>query len=585
MSRIPQSFIDDLVTRADIVDVVGSRVPLKKKGKEYTACCPFHHEKSPSFFVSPEKQFYHCFGCGAHGTVLGFLMAHDRLDFVEAVETLAAQMGMEVPREGENQPNENPQAPLLAVLEECNRFYQGELKRNPKAIAYLKQRGVGSEIATLFGLGYAPAGYDTLEHLFRTDNAARERLKRAGMLSEGEQGRPYDRFRERIMFPIRDRRGRVIAFGGRVLNDDKPKYLNSPETPLFHKGAGRYGLSEARKALGPPEGRLGVEGYMDVVMLAQHGVREAVATLGTAVTRDQVDLMYRSTAQVIYCFDGDEAGRRAAWRALESTLPQLRDGLDARFMFLPEGEDPDSLVRQEGSEAFRARIHSQALGFDAFMLGELGRQTEQDGSPAARAKLKALAQPLIQLMPESTLKDLVLDELAKRIGANLARLHKSAQNSATSHGIKQPSPTHARTSAPTRHSAIRKAILFLLHYPELAQQRDIDPAWADSTAPGFAFLSELVSSLRAHPAPLGAVIERFRDSPHAKALDALALLPEPEGADDVNVRLSMWNDMLEHLATSHSKDRLRELTAKPFDQLQAHERHELLRLSAIKSSP
>ncbi len=330
MSRIPQSFIDDLVARADIVEVIGSRVPLKKKGKEYAACCPFHHEKSPSFFVSPDKQFYHCFGCGAHGTVLGFLMAFERLDFVEAVETLAGQMGLTVPREGGEAPQAHPHAPLLAVLEDCARFYQAELKHTPRAIDYLKRRGVSGETAAAFGLGYAPPGFDTLERALRLDRQGIDQLKRAGMLSEGEHGRLYDRFRERIMFPIRDRRGRVIAFGGRVLGDEKPKYLNSPETPLFHKGHELYGLFEARKALGRPERLLVVEGYMDVVMLAQHGLREAVATLGTAVTREQVDLMFRHTAQVVFCFDGDEAGRRAAWRALESTLPVLRDGLDAR---------------------------------------------------------------------------------------------------------------------------------------------------------------------------------------------------------------------------------------------------------------
>ncbi|MDD2893306.1 MAG: DNA primase [Halothiobacillaceae bacterium] len=581
MSRIPQSFIDDLVTRADIVDVVGSRVPLKKKGKEYTACCPFHHEKTPSFFVSPEKQFYHCFGCGAHGTVLGFLMAHDRLDFVEAIETLAGQMGMEVPREGSNTPSENPHAPLFAILEECSKYYQGELKRTAKAIDYLKQRGVSGEVAALFGLGYAPAGYDTLERVLNANDSTRDQLKRAGMLSEGEQGRLYDRFRERIMFPIRDRRGRVIAFGGRVLNDDKPKYLNSPETPLFHKGAGLYGLYEARKALGRPERLLVVEGYMDVVMLAQHGVREAVATLGTAVTREQVDLMYRNTAQVVYCFDGDEAGRRAAWRALESTLPQLRDGLDARFMFLPDGEDPDSLVRQEGAEAFRKRIQTDAVSFDHFMLSELEQQTEHDGSPAARAKLKSLAQPLIQLMPESTLKDLVFDALAKQIGTRVSRLQNAPRNTEPAERRRTPPPS---SPSNTRHSAIRKAILYLLYHPELAGEYELDPAWAHSTTPGFALLSELVNTLRAQPMPLGILLERYRDSPHLKTLDALACLPAPQDSEDEQVRQSMWHDMLNHLAAAYARDRLRELTSKSFDQLQENERHELLRLSSIKST-
>ncbi|HES75712.1 MAG TPA: DNA primase, partial [bacterium] len=572
---------DDLVARADIVDVVGSRVPLKKKGKEYTACCPFHHEKSPSFFVSPEKQFYHCFGCGAHGTALGFLMAHDRLDFVEAVETLAGHMGMEVPREGGNTPSESPHAPLLSILEDCAKYYQGELKRTPKAVDYLKHRGVSGEIAAIFGLGYAPSGYDTLERVFNADDSIREQLKRAGMLSEGEQGRVYDRFRERIMFPIRDRRGRVIAFGGRVLNDDKPKYLNSPETPLFHKGNGLYGLYEARKALGRPERLLVVEGYMDVVMLAQHGVREAVATLGTAVTREQVDLMYRNTAQVIFCFDGDEAGRRAAWRALESTLPQLRDGLDARFMFLPDGEDPDSLVRQEGAEAFRKRIQTDAVSFDHFMLSELEQQTEQDGSPAARAKLKSLALPLIQLMPDSTLKDLVFDALTKHVGTRISRLPNTVRAAKQGEEKRKP-PAASRNS--TRHSAIRQAILLLLHHPELASERALNPAWANSTLPGFNLLHALVSTLCEHPAPLGVLLERFRNSPHAKALDALACLPEPQGSDDVLMRQKMWHGMLDRLNKTYADARWDELMSKPHNQLTTDERHELLRLSQIKST-
>ncbi|MEW5838327.1 MAG: DNA primase [Pseudomonadota bacterium] len=596
MSRIPQSFIDDLVSRADIVDVVGARVPLKKKGKEYSACCPFHHEKSPSFFVSPDKQFYHCFGCGAHGNVISFLMAHDRLDFVEAIETLAAQMGMEAPREGGDAAPENPHAPLLSILEECARFYQGELKRSPRAIDYLKQRGVSGETAALFGLGYAPGGYDTLERVFKANDGVREQLKRAGMLSEGEQGRLYDRFRERIMFPIRDRRGRVIAFGGRVLNDDKPKYLNSPETALFHKGAVLYGLFEARKALGRPERLIVVEGYMDVVMLAQHGVREAVATLGTAVTREQVELMYRQSAQVIFCFDGDEAGRRAAWRALESTLPQLRDGLDARFMFLPDGEDPDSLVRQEGAEAFRQRIQREALNFDDFMLNELSKQTTQDGSPAARAKLKAQALPLLELMPESTLKDLVLAKLAQQVGASLHR-RPSAEPTASSQSAASTRPALRRKASSPRQSAIRQAILLLLRHPELASEKISESAiiqdWRESAIPGYALLSELIQFLRATPMSLGALLEHYRNSPHAKVMDGLACLlaAEPSAhnaandGDDTQILQSMWLDMLEHLTLAHNRERLRELTSRPFAQLQTHERQELLRLSAIRPLP
>ncbi|MDM7322732.1 MAG: DNA primase [Gammaproteobacteria bacterium] len=579
MSRIPQSFIDDLVARADIVEVIGSRVPLKKKGKEYTACCPVHHEKSPSFFVSPDKQFYHCFGCGAHGNVLGFLMAFERLDFVEAVETLAGQMGLTVPREGGEAPHAHPHASLLAVLEDCARFYQAELKRTPRAIDYLKRRGVSGETAAAFGLGYAPPGFDTLERALRLDRQGIDQLKRAGMLSEGQHGRLYDRFRERIMFPIRDRRGRVIAFGGRVLGDEKPKYLNSPETPLFHKGHELYGLYEARKALRRPERLLVVEGYMDVVMLAQHGLREAVATLGTAVTREQVDLMFRHTAQVVFCFDGDEAGRRAAWRALEATLPQLRDGLDARFLFLPEGEDPDSLVRAEGAEAFRTRIKHQALGFDAFLLEELARQAKDDGTPAARARLKTLALPLIQRMPTGVLKDLVLDKLAARVGVSVNRLLPEKGHSAP----ETPLPLVSSIES-GRTTALRKAIVLLLHYPELAARRAPDPAWAQSPVPGLPLLALLIDQLRSRPSPMGVILEHFRASPHARTLEAISRLPPPRESEDIEIRERMWLDMLEHIAATHNRARLRQLTERPFAELQPLERQELLRLTTTQSN-
>jgi len=580
MSRIPQNFIDDLVARADIVEVIGSRVPLKKKGREYAACCPFHHEKSPSFFVSPDKQFYHCFGCGAHGTALGFLMAFERLDFVEAVETLAGQMGLEVPREGGDAPTESPHAPLFAVLEDCARFYQAQLRRTPVAIDYLKRRGVSGDTAATFGLGHAPAGFDTLLTALHANSTTVDQLKRAGMLSEGERGGLYDRFRERIMFPIRDRRGRVIAFGGRVLGDEKPKYLNSPETPLFHKGHELYGLYEARKALGRPDRLIVVEGYMDVVMLAQHGLREAVATLGTAVTREQVDLMFRHTAQAVFCFDGDEAGRRAAWRALESTLPQLRDGLDARFMFLPDGEDPDSLVRKEGAEAFRARISRDALSFDAFLLGELAKQAQDDGSPASRARLKSLALPMIQGMPNGVLKDLVLDALAGRVGVPVDRLRDEPRGAGEAR--RAPATAAPANTEAGRSTVLRQAILLLLHHPELAGLRPCPPEWAESPVPGLPLLSQLLHLLSARPVSMGVILERFRDSPHAQALDALTRLRPPRDSEDEAIRVPMWHAMLEHISDMHNRKRLHDLTNRPLSELQATERSELIRLQNLR---
>ena len=340
---IPQSFIDDLLNRSDIVDVVSSRIQLKKAGKNYSACCPFHKEKTPSFSVSPDKQFYYCFGCGAGGNALGFVMDHDQLDFPEAVEELAKRAGMDVPREESGRPRAPRQAvdsPLYTLLEAAAEHYRQALRNHPQrryAVDYLKGRGLSGEIARDFGLGFAPPGWDNLFKQLGTDALQQKAMIDAGLLIENaDSGKRYDRFRDRIMFPIRDSRGRVIAFGGRVLGDDKPKYLNSPETPVFHKGQELYGLFEARKFNRDLDEIMVVEGYMDVIALAQQGLRNAVATLGTATSEEHLKRLFRLVPSVLFCFDGDAAGRNAAWRALESTLPSLQDGRRARFLFLPD---------------------------------------------------------------------------------------------------------------------------------------------------------------------------------------------------------------------------------------------------------
>ncbi len=355
---IPQSFIDDLMNRIDIVEVIDGRVPLKKTGREYTACCPFHNEKTPSFTVSPTKQFYHCFGCGAHGTAIGFLMEYEHLSFPESVEELARLAGVPMEYEGPS-PNEpvrrKKDESLYDLLAKVDQYYRQQLRQHPqsrRAVDYLKQRGVSGEIAAEFGLGFAPPGWDNLERQLGQSAEVREKLVSTGMLIKKDSGGSYDRFRDRIMFPIRDRRGRTIAFGGRILPDnqekgDKPpaKYLNSPETPLFHKGQELYGLYEARQALRDITRLMVVEGYMDVVALAQYGIRYAVATLGTATTEEHLHKLFRLTPEIVFCFDGDRAGREAAWRALNNALPVMREGRQIRFMFLPDGEDPDSYVR------------------------------------------------------------------------------------------------------------------------------------------------------------------------------------------------------------------------------------------------
>ncbi|MGB5679724.1 MAG: DNA primase, partial [Gammaproteobacteria bacterium] len=386
--RIPQSFIDDLIARADIVEVINARVPLKKKGREYTACCPFHNEKTPSFTVSENKQFYHCFGCGAHGTAIGFLMEYEHLDFVDAIETLAAEYHLEVPREDTpNQPGpvENRKQPLYEILEQASRLYQQQLRHSNRAIQYLKQRGLSGEIARKYQLGYAPDGWSFLFDKLGNNTSNIESLNITGMLVEKSENKHYDRFRDRIMFPILDRRGRTIAFGGRIIDAGEPKYLNSPETPVFHKGYELYGFYEARQALRKLERIIVVEGYMDVVALAQHGIEYAVASLGTAMTRDQIQKLFRSVSEVIFCFDGDQAGHKAAWRALENTLPIMRDGLAARFLFLPDGEDPDSMVRKQGKAAFESRLE-KAAPLSEFLFDKLLQGTAID-SMDGRARL------------------------------------------------------------------------------------------------------------------------------------------------------------------------------------------------------
>ncbi len=419
---IPQSFIDDLLNRSDIVEVVSSRIQLKKSGKNYTACCPFHKEKTPSFSVSPDKQFYYCFGCGAGGNALGFIMDHDSLDFPQAVEDLAKRAGMEVPREESGpgrkprQPVDSPLYPLLAAAAD---YYRQSLKSHPArkaAVDYLKGRGLSGVIARDFGLGFAPPGWDNLIKHLGGDTLQHKAMVDAGLLIENsETGRSYDRFRDRVMFPIHDSRGRVIAFGGRVLGDDKPKYLNSPETPVFHKGQELYGLFEARKANRDLDDIMVVEGYMDVIALAQQGLRNAVATLGTATSDEHLKRLFRIVPSVLFCFDGDAAGRKAAWRALEATLPNLQDGRRARFLFLPEGEDPDSLVRREGTDAFRARIQQHAQPLADYFFQQLSEEADPR-SLEGKAHLATLAAPLIEKIPGNNLRTLMRQRLAELTG-------------------------------------------------------------------------------------------------------------------------------------------------------------------------
>jgi len=426
--RIPQAFLDDLLDRVDIVDVIDRRVKLKKTGKNYTARCPFHEERSPSFSVNPDKQFYYCFGCGAGGNALTFVMEYENLEFPQAVETLASSAGLVVPREPDRSGREPGQQedsnkPLYALMEQVSLYYQQQLRSHPqarRAVDYLKARGLSGEIAKQFELGYAPPGWDNLHSGLGGGEALLELLVKAGMLVKNEDGRIYDRFRDRVVFPIHDRRGRVIAFGGRVLGDDKPKYLNSPETEIFHKGRELYGLYQARQNTRKLERIVVVEGYMDVIALAQHGITYATATLGTATSNAHLERVYRLCPEVLFCFDGDEAGRKAALRALEATLPCMEDGRQARFLFLPEGQDPDDAVRGGGQAHFE-QLLNKAVPLETFLF-EVVAQGLDITSLDGRARMSKLALPYIRQLPEGVYRQLMFQALAERTGLELSSL-------------------------------------------------------------------------------------------------------------------------------------------------------------------
>lgn len=414
--RIPQEFFDQLLGRVDIVEIIHSRVPLRRAGHEFMACCPFHAEKTPSFSVSPRKQFYHCFGCGSHGNAIGFLMAYERLEFLDAVEELAHLAGLDLPETTtSDSASALPTKRLLEWISQADHFFRQQLREHPlrqRAVDYLRQRGLTGQIANTFGIGYAPPGWENLGKALNGAGANSADLIAAGLVSMDEQGRARDRFRDRIIFPIRDRRGRAIGFGGRALDGDTtPKYLNSPETSLFHKGSELYGLYEARTQNRQLPRLLVVEGYMDVVALAQHEISYAVATLGTATTAEHIDRLFRTADDLVFCFDGDRAGRAAAWRALTVALPFLRDGRQAGFLFLPDGEDPDSLVRAEGQAAFARRIqHSTPLA--DYLFDELRGQGDPN-TLAGRARMAELARPLLEKLPEGHFRDFMQERSAQ----------------------------------------------------------------------------------------------------------------------------------------------------------------------------
>jgi len=507
---IPDSFIEELLGRVDIVEVIERRVPLKKAGREYQARCPFHDEKTPSFTVSPQKQFYHCFGCGAHGSVIGFLMNYEGLEFVDAVEELARAAGLEVPRQAGSAPR--PSSDLFDLLAGVAAWYQEQLRQTSRAIDYLKGRGLSGEIAAQYGIGFAPPGWDGLVKRFGGDPQQLERLQRAGLLSQGKSG-SYDKFRDRIMFPIHDRRGRVIAFGGRALGDDGPKYLNSPETELFHKGRELYGLHQARKSQARLERILVVEGYMDVVALAQFGFGNSVATLGTATTGDHVELLFRAAEEAIFCFDGDRAGRQAAWRALEVTLPRLRDGRQARFLFLPEGEDPDTLVRRQGPDAFTALL-DQALPLSEYFFDHFTAQVDM-GSIDGRARLVGLAKPLLDQIPAGVFHDMMIERLGS-LARHRVEEPAQARSARPRAGRNGPAPAQQRTS-------MRLALAHLVQDPALAPAVAALEGLQGCDLPGFEIYRELVDFCTKSPNMTTAqLLELWHDQPSRSHLQKLA---------------------------------------------------------------
>jgi len=538
--RIPQSFVDNLLDRVDIVELIDSRVKLKKSGKNYMACCPFHDEKTPSFSVNPDKQFYHCFGCGASGNAIGFLMEYEHQGFPEAVEYLAQKQGMQVPREsgGLDQEQQQKRLDAYGILEKCSRYYQEQLRSHAQAnIArdYLKGRGLTGQIAHQFGIGYAPPGWDNLLKFLGADEQGKTLLSRTGMLVEKEgDAKVYDRFRHRIMFPIRDVRGRVIGFGGRVLNDDKPKYLNSPETEVFHKGRELYGLYEAIQANRHLERILVVEGYMDVVALAQYGVTFATATLGTAASETHLDKAFRHAPEVVFCFDGDEAGIRAARRALEVSIPALSEGRQVRFMFLPTGEDPDTLIRQQGKEDFLQRMQN-AMPLSEFLF-EVGGEGLSLATPEGRARLITNLLPSLRRIPEGAYKLQMKTLLANKSQTDilsidtLLNFSESAAET-TSHFSSPPQGTkwqvtvgYSHANKPSNALPVKKISLLDEAAALLLQQPDL------SSSCGEAFVKDLESLPEGRR--LIQLIALLQDRPDASLNKILGLWQSLYGADD-----------------------------------------------------
>jgi len=604
---IPQQFIDDLIDRTDIIEIIDGRVALRKSGQNYSGLCPFHNEKSPSFTVSQTKQFYHCFGCGAHGNAIGFLMEFDRMEFPQAVESLARQAGVEVPVERNANPEKKKQQDsLYDQLEKAQQHFSQQLRQHPskdRAVNYLKGRQLTGEIAKTFGIGYAPPGWENLREALTTSDKDEQQLIEAGLLIKREdRDGCYDRFRDRIMFPIRDNRGRTIAFGGRVLGDDKPKYLNSPESPVFHKGNELYGLYEAKQACNRLSRFLIVEGYMDVVALAQHNIHYAVATLGTSTSDAHLSKLFRMVSEIVICFDGDDAGRKAAGRALDTALPVLEDGRQVRFLFLPEGEDPDSLVHKEGNDAFTARL-DKAMTLTDYLFATVSEGLDPS-SLDGKARMSKLALEKMHPMPRGMLYELMIQQLSEMTGLSTDSLKESAakvsapkpatnttpttqpeysadyqpqestegydnyadlpdyKNDYQSDFDQAPPPTSSQDGRPRSRvtEPADKAAALLLHHPELANcVEDID-ALRNINSPGMPQLIELLEFLKDHPQSNTAAILAHCQGAHGEeAVDALKSLAEREQLVTPDNIENYFQSSLSLLQKHHNEQQLEQL--------------------------
>tara|TARA_R110002072_G_scaffold3803_3_gene27154 strand:+ start:19648 stop:21450 length:1803 start_codon:yes stop_codon:yes gene_type:complete len=514
--RIPQHFIDELLARIDIVDIVDAYVPLKKAGRNHQACCPFHDEKTPSFTVSQQKQFYHCFGCGANGTAISFLMEYLHMGFIEAIEDLASRAGVEIPRDVIQSSNTNNQSSeLYELMEIATAYYSKQLRSHPKAdsvISYLKGRGISGEIAAEYELGFAPPGWDNLMTELGGSDESLKRLLKIGAIIENDHGGYYDRFRDRLTFPIRDQRGRAIGMGGRVLGDDKPKYLNSPETPIFHKGRELYGLYQARKALKDVDSLFVVEGYMDVIALAQFGIRNAVASLGTAATPEHMEKMFRVTNKIVFCFDGDEAGNKAAWRGLENSLPLLKDDKQVYFMFLPAGEDPDTFVRDKGTGAFLDTNLQIPLSEYLFSYLSKDKDLESLESQAAMAKITL---PFIgKLSTAPALSSVLLRKLSDITKIPTEELAVQLREYKQTGSVKTPLHSNRNTIKKDdgQQSLLTEAIKLLLRKPELALDDSLNQKLSEIEVRGIEFLIEIVTYIQSNPSTtIAGITENYRD--------------------------------------------------------------------------